>query len=73
MRSTESIQGSLNDDWTGTMGLDLLRVLYFAYFLMDLGPVQMASGRVSSYSGDKQSGGGLFSCWESAVRLRIGH
>jgi hypothetical protein len=53
MSSPESIRGSLDDDWTGGMGLDVLRGFYFVYFLMDLGPVQMASARVFPTSGDK--------------------
>ena len=46
---------------------------YFAYFLMDLGPVQMASARVFTTSGDTSSGGGVSPCTKSAVRLLIGH
>jgi len=59
MSSTERIEGSLDDDWTGGLGLDVIRVIYFAYFRMDLGPVQMASARVLTLSGDKSSGGGV--------------
>jgi len=70
LSSTESIRGSLNDDWTGGVGLD---VLWGFYFLIDLRPVQMASARVFATSGDKSSGGGVSLCTESAVRLLIGH
>jgi hypothetical protein len=70
---TESIRGSLDDDWTGGMGLDVLRWCYFVYFLMDLGPVQMVSARVFTTSGDKSSGGGVSPCTESAERLFIEH
>ena len=76
MSSTVSIRGSLVDDWTGGMRLDVLRgsyIDYFAYFLMDLGPVQMASARVFTTSGDKSSGGGDSLCTESAERLLIEH
>jgi len=71
--STESIRGSIGDDWTGGMGLDVLRGFYFVYFLMDLGPVQMALARVFTTSGDKSSGGGVSPCTESAERLLIEH
>jgi hypothetical protein len=71
--STESIRESLDDDGTGGMGLDVLRGFYFAYFLMDLGPVKMALARVFTNSGDKSSGGGVSPCTKSAVRLLIGH
>jgi len=66
MGSTESIRGSLEDDWTGAMGLDILRGFYFAYFLMDLSPVQMASARVLTTSGEMSSGGVVSPCTESA-------
>ena len=58
------------------MGLDVLRgfyFVYFVYFLMDLGPVQMASARVFTTSGEKSSGGGVSPCTESAERLLIEH
>jgi len=53
--------------------LDVFTGVLLAYFLMDLGPVQMASARVFTTSGDKSSGGGVSPCTESAVRLLIGH
>jgi len=73
MSSTKSIRGSLDNDWTGGMGLNVLRGFYFAYFLMDLGPVQMASARVFTISGNKSSGGGVSRCTESAERLLTEH
>ena len=44
------------------------------YFLtsLDLGPVQMASARVFTTSGDKSSGGGVSPCAGSAERLSYG-
>jgi len=59
MSSTDSIQGSLDDDWTGGMGLDVLRGIHSAYFLMDLGPVQRLSAGVFTPTGDKSTGGGV--------------
>jgi hypothetical protein len=73
MSSTESMRGSLDDDWTGGMRLDVLRGFYFAYFLIDLGPVQMALARVFTTSGDKSTGGGVCPCTESAESLLIEH
>ena len=46
MISTESIRGSLDDDWTGGVGLDDLRGFNFVYFLKDIGPEQMVSAQV---------------------------
>jgi len=73
MSLTEGIRESLDDDWMVGMGLDDSRGFYFAYFLMDLGPVQMASAQVFTNSGDQSSRGGVSLCTESAVRLVIGH
>jgi len=55
------------------MGLDVLLGFYFVYFLMDLGPVQMASAQAFTTSGDKSSGGGVSTCTESAEGLLIEH
>jgi hypothetical protein len=76
MSSTESIRGSLDDDGTRGMGLDVLLgsyLVYCVYFLMDLGPVQMALARVFTTSGDKSSGSGVSQCAESAERPLIEH
>jgi hypothetical protein len=73
MSFTEGIQGSLDDDWKRGVGLDVLQGFYVAYFVMDLGPVQMASTRVIATSGDKSSTGGVFPFTESSERLLIGH
>jgi hypothetical protein len=73
MSSTDSIRGSLDNDWTGGMRLDILLGFSFVYFLMDLGPVQMASARVFTTSGDMSSGGGVSLYTESAERLIIEH
>jgi hypothetical protein len=56
--------------------LDIFRgsyLVYFAYFLLDLRPLQMASALVFTTSGDKSSGGGVSPCTESAERLLIEH
>jgi len=55
MSFTESIQGFLDADWTAGMGLEVLRGLYFAYFVIDLGPVQIASAQVFTTSREKSS------------------
>jgi len=55
------------------MVLDVLQGFYFAYFLMDLGPIQMASPQVFATSRDNSIGGGVTPCTESAMRLLIGH
>jgi len=73
MSSNESIRGSLDDDGTGGMGLDVSRGFYFAYFLVELGPVEMALALVLTTSGDKSSGGGVSPSIESAVRQLIEH
>jgi hypothetical protein len=57
----------------GGVGLDVFQQGFYCYFLMDFGPVKMASAQVFTTSGDKSSGGGASPCTESAVRLRIGH
>jgi len=58
----------------GGVGLDVfLRGFYIAYFLMDLGPVKIASARVFTTSGAKSSGGGVSLGTESAMKLLIGH
>jgi hypothetical protein len=46
----------------------LFSSLYF-FTSLDLGPVQMASARVFTTSGDKSSGGGVSPCAGSAERL----
>jgi len=58
----------------GGVRLDVfLQGFHSSYFLMDFGPVSMASARVFTTSGDKSSGGGVSPCTQSAVRLLIGH
>jgi hypothetical protein len=69
--SSESIRERLDTDWTGGIGLDLLRRFYIIYFLKDLGPVQMASAWVFTTSGEMSSGGGVSPCTQSAERLLI--
>jgi len=44
-----------------------------AYYVLDLGPVQMASAWVFTTSRDRSSGGGVSPCTESTVGLLIGH
>jgi len=41
----------------------------YLFTSLDLGPVQMASARVFTTSGDKSSGGGVSPCTGSAERL----
>ena len=58
----------------GGVGLDVfLPGFYFAYFHIDLGPVQMASAWVFTTSGDESSGGVVSPYTQSAMRLLIGH
>jgi hypothetical protein len=46
--------------------------LLFTFYFLDLGPVQMASARVFTTSGDKSSGGGVSPCAGSAEWLPYG-
>jgi len=73
MSSTEGIRTSLDDEWTGGVGFEVLQWYNFSYFLMELGQVQMASARGFTTSGDKSSGGGVSPYTKSAMRLLIGH
>jgi len=73
MSSTEGIRRSLDADWMGGVGLDILQGFYFSYCLRDLDPVQMASAQVFTTSGEKSSGGGVSPYTPSAMRLLIGH
>jgi len=60
--------------WRTVLLWMFLRSLLFLYFLtsLDLGPVQMASARVFTTSGDKSSGGGVSPCTGSAEWLPYG-
>jgi hypothetical protein len=69
MSSRDSIRGILDNDWSGGMGLDVVHGFYFAYLLINLGLVQMASALVFTTSGDQSSGGRVSQCTEFAVRL----
>jgi hypothetical protein len=51
----------------------MFRGFYFACFLTDLGPVQLALAWVFTTSGENSSGGGVSLCTESTVRLLIRH
>jgi hypothetical protein len=50
----------------------IFRAFYFAYFLMDLGLIQMVLTMVITTSSDKSSGGVVCPWTESAMRLHIG-
>jgi hypothetical protein len=73
MSFTEELQGILDHDWTGGMGLDILWGFYYVYFVKALGQVKMPSARVFTTSGDKPIEGGVSPCTALAVRLFIGH
>jgi hypothetical protein len=68
MCSTERIRESLIDEWVGGMRLDIVLEVYFGYFLIDLGPVQMASAQVFTMCSDNSSRGGC-PCTQPAVKL----
>jgi len=55
------------------MGLDVSQGFYCAYYIIDLGPVQIALARIFTTSRDKSCGGGVSPSTKSAARLLIGH
>jgi hypothetical protein len=69
---TRSIRGILVDVLTWRSGIGcFFHGIYFAYYVINPGPVQIAEVRVSTTSVYQSSAGGVSLCTESSVRLLI--